>query len=265
MTALSASIQASRSAPAGVIVAAVARSTRLVFRSPALLVAPVAQSIFFLLVYAGQLSTVGANYLTGTSFIAFLLPLILLTGVATGAGSAGTLVLGDVTSGYLDRLRLAHGTTTPFLIGPICAALMAVGVQLILTITGAMLIGYRPQDWGGLLAMLLLMLLLGLGVSLISVAVAIRTATAATTSLVPLAAFGLSFFTGVFASVEQLAEWMRAIATFNPLTYVIDAARQLENGIPASALPAGLAVLGALILVGVFACTLALRHARRNR
>lgn len=266
MTALATtSPHPSRSGTLTVSPAAIRRSTRLVLRSPSLLVAPVAQSLFFLLVYAGQLSTVGSSYLTGTSFIAFLLPLILLTGVATGAGSAGTLVLGDVTSGYLDRLRLAHGTTTPFLIGPVVAALVAVIVQMLLTMIGAALLGYRPQDWGGMVTMLLLLLLLGLSVALLSIAVAIRTSTAATTNLVPLAVFGLSFFTGVFAPVDQLAGWMRAIATYNPLTYVIDAARQLESGMTASALPLGLAVLGALVLAGVFTCALALNYTRRNR
>lgn len=248
-----------------VTLAAIGRSTRLVFRSPALLITPIAQSLFFLLVYAGQLGNVGDSYITGTSFVSFLLPLILLTGVATGAGTAGTVVLGDVTSGYLDRLRLAHGTTTPFLVGGVVAALVGVGVQLLVTIAGAAAIGYRPQDWAGMIAMLLLMLLLGLGISLLSVAVAIRTATASTTNLVTLAVFGMSFFTGVFAPVEQLAGWMRAIATANPLTYVVDTARQLESGAATSSLPVGLAFLTALVLAGAVACVLALNHARRQR
>ncbi|BCJ69648.1 ABC transporter permease [Polymorphospora rubra] len=248
-----------------VTLAAARRSTRMVLRSPALLIAPIAQSLFFLLVYAGQLSTVGSGYLAGASFISFLLPLILLTGVATGAGAAGTLVLGDVTSGYLDRLRLAHGTTVPFVLGAVAAALVAVTVQMLVTIAGAALIGYRPETWPSAITMLLLMLTLGLGVALLSVAVAIRTASASSTNLVTLAVFGLSFFTGVFAPVDELAGWMRAIATFNPLTYVIDAARQLESGATPSALPIALGVLGVLVAAGTATCALALNHARRNR
>ncbi|WP_307962345.1 hypothetical protein [Salinispora arenicola] len=76
-----------RSTPLPVTLAAMRRSTRAVLRSPTLLVAPVAQSLFFLLIYSGQLSAVGSGYLAGGSFISFLLPLILLTGVATGAGA----------------------------------------------------------------------------------------------------------------------------------------------------------------------------------
>lgn len=248
-----------------VAVAAAGRSTRTILRSPALLISPLAQSLFFLVVYAGQLGTVGSSYLTGGSFIAFLLPLILLTGAATGAGVAGTLVLADLTSGYLDRLRLAHGTTGPFLGGAVAAALVGVTVQTLVTVGGAALIGYRPTDWPGLLGMLALLLTLSLGIALLSIAVAVRTASASSTGLVPLAVFGLSFFTGVFAPVEELAPWMRTIATFNPLTYVIDAARQLESGTTPTALPLALVVLVALVVTAAAACTIAQNHARRNR
>ncbi|MFF2267378.1 ABC transporter permease [Cellulosimicrobium cellulans] len=245
--------------------AAAGRSTRTILRSPALLVSPLAQSLFFLVVYAGQLSTVGGSYLEDGRFVAFLLPLILLTGAATGAGAAGTLVLGDLTSGYLDRLRLAHGTTGPFLGGAVVAALAGVAIQTILTLAGAALIGYRPTDWPGLLGMLAILLLLTLGIALLSIAVAVRTTSTASTGLVPLAVFGLSFFTGVFAPVEELAPWMRTIATLNPLTHIIDAARKLESGASPTALPLAIVVLATLLVAGAVACALAQNHARRNR
>ncbi|MFI2105418.1 ABC transporter permease [Isoptericola sp. NPDC019693] len=264
MTAVALAAPTRRSA-LPVTLAAAGRSTRTILRSPALLVSPLAQSLFFLVVYAGQLGTVGGSYLEGGSFVAFLLPLILLTGAATGAGAAGTLVLGDLTSGYLDRLRLAHGATGPFLAGAVVAALAGVVIQTVLTLAGAAVIGYRPADWPGLLGMLALLVVLTLGIALLSIAVAVRTTSAASTGLVPLAVFGLSFFTGVFAPVDELAPWMRTIATFNPLTYVIDAARQLESGVPPTALPLALVVLAAIVVAGVVACTFAQNYARRNR
>jgi len=263
-TATSATPAAAPAVPA-VYAAAIGRSTRAILRSPALLISPLAQSLFFLIVYAGQLGTVGEGYLSGDSFIAFLLPLILLTGAATGAGAAGTLVLGDLDSGYLDRLRLAHGSNAPFLTGAVVAALIAVALQTVATIAGAMAIGYGPGGVAGLAGMIALLTALALGIALLSIAVAIRTRTAAATGLVTLAVFGLSFFTGVFAPVEALTPWMRAIATVNPLTYVIDAARQLEAGTAPAALPIAVAVLATLIIAGIVSCTLASIHARRNR
>ncbi|MBE3001630.1 ABC transporter permease [Nocardiopsis sp. HNM0947] len=248
-----------------VTAAATRRSLRAVFRSPALLITPFAQSLFFLLVYAGQLGDVGSSYLDDQSFIAFLLPLIVLTGVATGAGAAGTMTLGDITSGYLDRLRMAHGTATPFLAGTLIATLVAVSVQALLTTGGAMLVGYRPTGWAETFAMVGLMLVLGLAVALFSIAVAVHTVSSSTTGLVPLAFFGLSFFTGVFAPVEELSGWMQAIATVNPLTYIIDTARELESGTVPSAGPVAVGLLLVLVVAGLISCALALHRARRRR
>ncbi|MFI6708873.1 ABC transporter permease [Nonomuraea sp. NPDC050478] len=256
-------VSVSRALP--VTLAAIGRSTRMILRSPALLIAPLAQSLFFLVVYAGQLGAVGGGYLPGGSFIAFLLPLILLTGAATSAGAAGKLLLSDITSGYLDRLRLAHGSTGPFLSGMVVAALVGVAIQATVTVAGAALIGFRPGDWAGLGGMILVLITLSLGIALLSIAVAIRTGSSAGTGLVPLAVFGLSFFTGFFAPVDELSPWMRTVATVNPLSYVIDTARQLESGSALTALPVALTVLATLVAAGTAACALASNHARRNR
>ncbi|MFC9515164.1 ABC transporter permease [Nocardiaceae bacterium NPDC056970] len=245
--------------------AAIRRSTRTVLRSPALLLSPLAQSLFFLLVYNGQLGSVGATYLSGGSFIAFVLPLILLTAVATGAGSAGTLVFRDVTSGYLDRLRMAHGTTAPFLVGALVATLVGVALLLVAAVGGAMLFGYRPTTWAGTVSMLGVLLVLGVAVALVSIAVALRAASESTVNVVTLVVFGLSFFTGVFAPVDELSGWMGAIATVNPLTYVVDVARQLESGSALDAAPVAAVVLVTLVAAGLTACAVALDHARRNR
>lgn len=248
-----------------VTLAAIVRSVRTILRSPTLLISPVAQSLFFLAVYAGQLETVGSNYLAGGSFISFLLPLILLTGAATGAGAAGQLLLRDIDSGYLDRLRLAHGSTGPFLAGPIVAALAAVVLQTVITIAGAFLVGYRPGDGLGLVGMTVILTGLSLGIALLSIAIALRTRSSSATGIVPLVVFGLAFFTGFFAPVEELAPWMRAVATVNPLSYVIGAARQFESGSPVTALPITFIVLGTLIITGIVTCILATKYARRNR
>ncbi|WP_262419581.1 ABC transporter permease [Micromonospora chalcea] len=136
---------------------------------------------------------------------------------------------------------------------------------MVVTVAGAVAIGYRPASWSGVAGMLLLMLALGLGVALLSTALAIRSGSASTTNLVTLVVFGLSFFTGVFAPVDELAGWMRVIATVNPLTYIVDTARQLGGGTPLAAAPIGVAALTALTVAGTAACALALHHARKNR
>lgn len=259
----------SPAATATVTAAATARCVRTLLRSPALSVSPLAQALFFMLIYAGQLSVVGEQYLDGRSFIAFLLPLILLTTVATAAGAAGaagTLVLNDLTSGYLDRLRLAHGTATPFVTGAVLAVLGAVVlVQVPLTTAAAFALGYRGSSWGATTAALAPLVPVVVAVALLSVAVAVRTRSAQATGLVALVVFGLSFFTGFFVGRDQLSGWMGAVATVNPPTPVVELMRQVDAGDPLDALAPATGVLVTLVLLACAACAASFTHARRNR
>lgn len=163
------------------------------------------------------------------------------------------------------RAATSTDSAIPFHTGPVVAALVAVAIQSAATIAGAYVVGFRPTNWAGTGGMALVILALSLGIALLSIAVAIRTASASATGLVPLVVFGLAFFTGFFAPVDELSPWMRAAAMVNPLSYVIDAARQLESGSTLTALPVALAVLGALVIAGIAACIVASNHVRSNR
>lgn len=245
--------------------AATHRSVRSLLRSPALLASPPAQALFFLLVYAGQLNVVGEQYLDSRPFIAFLLPLILLTTVATAAGAAGTLVLNDASSGYLDRLRLAHGSTAPFVTGTVVAVLAGVVLQLVLATAGAAVLGYRVETWAGTILALAVLIPVAVTVALFSVAAAVRTGSPQVTSLVALVVFGLSFFTGFFVPRDQLTGWMGAAAAVNPLTPVVELMRQLDAGMVTDALLPTSLVLTTLFGLACVACAAAFAHARRTR
>lgn len=245
--------------PLPVLAAASIRSVRTVGRIPALLISPLGMSLFFMLIYSGQLAGVGGSYLGQTSFITFLLPLILLTGAVTAAATAGELVVRDAAGGYLDRLGIAHGSSVPFLIGPLAATALVIIGQAALTILGAVALGYRPGGVGSVAALVALALAIGLGVALFSVAVALRFATSAAVNGVTTLFFGLSFFTGVLAPADQLSGWLRAVAQVNPMTYLLEAMRSVE-GAATTHSPTLAALFFALLFVGgVVACMLSLR------
>lgn len=241
----------------GVYRAASGRSARTVARVPALLVSPVSMSLFFMLIYSGQLSRVGAAYLEGTTFIAFILPLILLTGAVTAAATAGELLVRDVSSGYLDRLTLAHGNVGPFVLGPLVAAAEVVGVQALLTVAGAVALGFRAGA-GAVLALVVLTVVVG-------VAVALRFGSSAAVNGVTLLFFGLSFFTGVLAPADQLPGWMRGLAAVNPVTYLLEAMRATVGADSRHVPWFAVLILVSLGVVGVVAVVAASRYRRANR
>jgi ABC-2 type transport system permease protein len=248
----------------GVYRAASGRSARTVARVPALLVSPVSMSLFFMLIYSGQLSRVGAAYLEGTTFIAFILPLILLTGAVTAAATAGELLVRDVSSGYLDRLTLAHGNVGPFVLGPLVAAAGVVGVQALLTVAGAVVLGFRAGA-GAVLALVVLTVVVGVVVATIGVAVALRFGSSAAVNGVTLLFFGLSFFTGVLAPADQLPGWMRGLAAVNPVTYLLEAMRATVGADSRHVPWFAVLILVSLGVVGVVAVVAASRYRRANR
>jgi ABC-2 type transport system permease protein len=249
----------------GATLTALARSLRTVGRVPALLVSPLLMSVFFLVIYSGQLGEVGASYMDGTSFGTFILPLILVTGAVTGAAAAGELLVRDLRSGYLDRLVLAHGSPAPYVVAAAATGVLVVAAQGVLTVLAGTLVGFRAESAGGVLTLLGYTVLLGLGVGLLGAAAAIRWAESSMVNLVTVAFFGLSFFTGFLAPSGRLSGWMDAVSTANPLTYVVEAMRESVTPGGSSSAPLALAVLGAVLAAGVVACTWALHERQEKR
>lgn len=245
--------------------AAARRSLRAVARTPGLLINPVAMSLFFLLIYSGQLSSVGPAYLDGTSFAVFVVPLILLTGAFLSAAISGELLVRDMSSGYHDRLVLAHGSGLPFLVGPVLASTVVFVAQAALTLTGSLAIGFRADSPGSVLALLGLTVIVGLSITPFTLAAALRFETPAAVNAVPTAFFGLSFFTGFLAPADQLGGWMRAVARINPLTPILDTMRATVDPSVTARPGATALTLGLIALIGVGACLAAARTRRNTR
>jgi ABC-2 type transport system permease protein len=73
--------------------------------------------------------------------------------------------------------------------------------------------------------------------------------------------FPLMFASSAFVPVDGLPAWLRVIATVNPLTYAVDASRNLALGMPVgNGVVAALAASVGLMVVGT---VLAVRGFRR--
>jgi ABC-2 type transport system permease protein len=76
-----------------------------------------------------------------------------------------------------------------------------------------------------------------------------------------LAMFPLMFASSAFVPIDGLPGWLRVIATINPLTYAVDASRNLALDLPVgSGVVAALAASAGLLLVGVIAAVRGFRR-----
>lgn len=242
------------------------RAARTLTRVPALVASPLVMSAFFLVIYAGQLGRAGGAMLPEGTYLAFVLPLVLLTTALSGGMVAGQLLVRDMTSGYHDRLLLT-GAGRARVVG---APLAATGVALIAQATGMVAIGLalglRDVPVPRLGALVLGTAAAGAAFALLAVATAVRARSDAAVNTVFSVLFSLSFLTGAFAPREELSGWLRAVAAVNPLTYVLEALRDVAGGVaPTGALGAGVLAVALVAALGAAACAAAFRHVETAR
>lgn len=241
------------------------RTSRTLVRVPALVASPVIMSGFFLLVYAGQLGSAGGAMLDGASYLAFIVPLVLLTTAFNGGALAGQLLVRDMSSGYHRRLLLSRAGRVRLVVAPLLAGGAVLAVQALVIVGTGLVLGMRPTvvEATGLV---LGTAVAGVGFSLLGAAAAVRWGTDAAVSSTVLVFFPLSFLTSAFAPRSDLSGWMGAAATANPLTYLLEGLRAVGGSeAPAGAVLPGVVTLVGLVVLGAAACAWAFRAAEAAR
>jgi ABC-2 type transport system permease protein len=232
------------------------RALREGWRTPEALLPTLFIPLFFLVVNVGQAAKIfpgeSTAFLHGQGYGAFQLPSSLL--LAASFGTAALFLVEDIEGGYFDKLRASPIPRTAIVLG----RLIAEGAKGVLIAALIVVLGlvFGISIASGVLGFVLLVGLTALW-SVVFVGfmqlVALKTRSAAATNSAGLVFFPLLFLTPNFVPRDLLTRPMEIAATFNPVTYVMEALRSLilvdlDWG---AILPgfAVVAVLGALMLV----------------
>lgn len=240
------------------------RSLRTTWRVPALALTPLLTSVFFLVIYTGQLGRAGAGMLGGTSYVDFIVPLVLLTTAFTGGAVAGQLIVRDVQSGYHRRLLLTRAGAARTTGAAVAAGAVVLAAQNTVVVLAGMLLGLRGAGAAALAGLVLATTAAGVGFSLLGVAAALRYGTDAAVNAATMVFFPLAFLTGAIAPRSELTGWMSVAARINPLSYLLEGLRSVASADLSSTGP-GLLSLTALLVAGSAACAVALHAARAAR
>jgi ABC-2 type transport system permease protein len=239
------------------------RALRQIPREPLAVLPAIFVPAFFYTVNLGALENL-AKHAGAFSYKAYLLPMAIAFAV-TGMSRAQMLVT-DVVDGYFDRLCLTPIRRTALLFG-----LMAADVVVILALCVPVLaigfgVGVRfSTGIGGVLVFLGLSALWGLAFTGFPYAVALKTASPAAVSATYVIFFPLFFLSDAIVPKQVLAGWFSVIATYNPITYLLNALRSLiTSGWQPRALGEGIAALTGMLFIGMGLSLAALRG-RTNR
>jgi len=218
-----------------VVLGVVWRNLHSFFTNPALFVPAMIFPLFFFTAFAGGLSRIdsvpGFNFPPG--YTAFEYAFVLLQASAFGGVFTGFAVARDFESGFARRLLLAAPNRTGIVLG---YALAALGRWLI---TGAFLTVVAlaaGMDVGGdgvdLVGLYTLALILNAAAVLWSAGVAMRLRTMQAGPVMQFPVFIVLFFAPVYVPLALLSGWIHTIATVNPVTRMVEAARGFISGSP---------------------------------
>jgi ABC-2 type transport system permease protein len=241
----------------------VRRSVVRTLRQPANLVFSFVFPLILLAVNASGLNA--ATKIPGfpaDSYLTFALAVPFVQGALFAANSAGTNIALDIETGFLSRLSLTPLSRGGLLAGQL-AGVVALGLgQAVVFLAVGEAAGAGLQ--AGPLGVLVLLALSGivtLGFGTIGALAALRTGSGeAVQGMFPL------LFVLLFLSSNALPrnlieqDWFRTIATYNPVSYLLEAIRSLLiTGWDGEALALGFGCAIALAAVGVWASSRALR------
>jgi ABC-type multidrug transport system permease subunit len=238
------------------------RSLRNLLTTPALLLPPVVFPIFFLTAFAGGLSRVEdlpgfdfpAGY-TAFEFVFVLLQAAAFSGVFTGFGMAQ-----DFETGIVRRMMLSAPWRSAVALGYVLVGvgrLLIVGsVVTVVALLAGMEVRGGAVDLFGLFA---LALLANVAATLWATGIAMRFRTFQAGPMMQIPIFLVILLAPVYVPIDLLSGWIKAVASVNPTTALLDAGRGFIAGEPTGVALAFAAGAG---LVAVFSVW-ALRSLRR--
>jgi len=238
------------------------------FRTPQLVVLGTLQGALFLLIFRYVFG--GAVDIHGASYVNFLVPGFVTTGVLFTGQGAATGVADDLQQGFVDRLRSLPVPRSSFLVGRAMADTVWCAWGLLTAIAVGLAVGFRPHGSAlGDLAALGLCVVFGFAFEWLFLVVGLFAGTPQAAQGMAFLVFPLTFVSSAYVPVSTMPGWLQAFAQHQPITYMVDAVRALTLG------PTGAATLGhtagyftfwsliwAAGIVAVFAPIAAAKYAR---
>jgi ABC-2 type transport system permease protein len=206
------------------------RAVREALRTPDSLVPTLLIPLFFLAVNVGQAGKIfpsdSTGFLEGQSYAAFQLPSSIL--LAASFGSAALYLVEDIEGGYFDKLRAAPISRSALVLGRLAAE--AVKNIFLTAVIVLVCLPFGIRIASGVIGFFLLLLLSATWAVTYAgfmQLIALKTRSAAATNSGSLVFFPLMFLTPNFVPRDLLTRPMEIAATFNPVTYVMEAIRSL--------------------------------------
>jgi ABC transporter DrrB family efflux protein len=203
-------------------------------RMPELLMDVTIQPVMFVLLFAyvfgSSIDVPGSNYRE------FLVPGIMAQTMVFSSFIVAMGLVSDLEKGFVDRLKSLPIARSSILVGRSLSSLIHSSIGITVMALTGLVIGWRMRNGVGD-AMLAFVLFLAIGFAMIWVGILagshFRTVEGVQGFMFTVM-FPVTFLANTFTPTERMPDWLRAIAEWNPISSLAQAARELWGNGPAA-------------------------------
>jgi ABC-2 type transport system permease protein len=235
------------------------RSTKQIWRPLLALIPSLFIPIFFFAVNAASLSAFAkVPGFPNVSYRDFIAPVAIFTAIFFSAGNAGIELVQDISGGYFKKLIIMPINRLAIVLGKLTevavqSVLQGVIVLVLLLASGV----HFNTGFLGILAIFGMLILFAMAWSCIGMIAALRTQNARLVQSMFTLVFPFLYLTTSQSPKELLPKTFATIATYNPVTYIIEGVRALVlSGWDNDAIWKGYATAG-ILFVAMVSLTLA--------
>ncbi|MFC4140001.1 MULTISPECIES: ABC transporter permease [unclassified Microbacterium] len=207
---------------------------------------PVTLMLLFTFVFGGALQSDG-------NYVDYVVPGIILLCAGFGAATTATYVSRDMTTGIIDRFRTMPLRAGAVLTGHVVASLVRNLVATAVVIGVALLLGFHPTaNVAGWIAAGAVIALYILAITYLYAAIGLAAGSPEAASGYGFILMFLPYLSSAFVPIDTMPSWLQWIATYQPVTPIIETIRGLLMGTDLGTQPAW-AVGWCIVIIAVAA------------
>ncbi|WP_181687256.1 ABC transporter permease [Halorhabdus salina] len=199
-------------------------------RNPFVVVSSLVQPIIFLVLF----TQIFGNVVTGTlpggiSYESYLVPAIAVQIALIVASSSGIGLVDDIESGVFQKTLVTPMNRVAIFLGKTLSELIRIVIQVVIILVLGVILGADvATGLPGALAIIGIAILFALWFLAFSNVIALITRDQESTIIAAnMVQLPLLFVSSAFLPVSSMPGWVQTVATYNPITYGVDAARAL--------------------------------------
>jgi ABC-2 type transport system permease protein len=185
------------------------------------LMLPIMLMLVFVYLFGGAIQT-------GTKYVTYIVPGVLLLCAGFGSATTAVSVNGDLTGGIIDRLRSMDIGAIAILSGHVIASTVRNMATTVVVFGVAFLIGFRPHagplDWAAAIGVILAFVI---AISWLAAAFGVLARSAQAASGFTFFVMFLPYASSAFVPIKTMPSWLHGFARNQPVTPIIETARGL--------------------------------------